>query len=151
MNTVLFVFKFRSLRYFLFLGLALSALVLTPESVRAQSRDERHTDSGGEGPTHLVLTYKSTVANRVAFRAFMETKGVTQFEQWKQAGVMKNYLILFSSFVNEQLPDMWVVIDFEKFVDVTKWQEIECKFPGGLSQEGLSLATPRTCVYADRN
>ena len=79
----------------------------------------------------------------------METKGVSQFEQWKKAGVVKNYLILFSTFVNEQLFDMWVILDFDKFADVANWQKMEHDFPGGLSPEGLALGTPRTCVYSD--
>ena len=144
----------RPLRRWAFLALALVALPFHPASLNAQTnsaRDERHGESGGEGPAHLVLTYKCPPANRAAFRAFMETQGVAQFEQWKRSGGVKNYLILFSSFVNEQLADMWVVLDFEKFVDIAKWQEIERQFPGGLSPAGLALATPRTCVYTDMN
>jgi hypothetical protein len=110
---------------------------------------ERGGNRGGEGPTHLVLTYSSSPQNRVAFREFMETKGVNQFEKWKKEGVLKNYLILFSTFVNEQLFDMWVILDFDRFADVGNWQKVERAFPGGLSAEGLALASPRTCVYTD--
>src|SRR6266487_119185 len=129
----------------------LSVLVATmlTANASAQTVGERGKNRGGEGPTHLVLTYSSTPQNRVAFREFMEMKGVNQFEKWKKDGVVKNYLILFSTFVNEQLFDMWVILDFDKFADVAHWQKVEHDFPGGLSREGLALASPRTCVYTD--
>ncbi len=97
--------------------LVLIASTLTA-TANAQTVGERGKNRGGEGPTHLVLTYSCTPQNRVAFREFMATKGVDQFEKWKKEGVVKSYLILFST-------------------------------PGGLSREGLALASPRTCVYSD--
>ena len=128
--------------------LVLVASTLTATAI-AQTVGERGKNRGGEGPTHLVLTYSCTPQNRVAFREFMATKGVDQFEKWKKDGVVKNYLILFSTFVNEQLFDMWVILDFDKFGDVANWQKVERDFPGGLSREALALASPRTCVYSD--
>ena len=128
--------------------IALVATMLTA-SANAQTVGERGKNRGGEGPTHLVLTYNCTAQNRAAFREFMETKGVNQFEKWKKDGVVKNYLILFSTFVNEQLFDVWVILDFDKFADVANWQKVERDFPGGLSREGLALGSPRTCVYSD--
>src|SRR6266404_5547208 len=126
----------------------LIALAATTLTANAQV-GERGKNRGGEGPTHLVLTYSCTPQNRVAFREFMETKGVNQFEKWKKDGVVKSYLVLFSTFVNEQLFDMWVILDFDKFADVAKWQKVEHDFLGGLSREGLALASPRTNVYSD--
>ena len=128
--------------------IALVAGTLTANA-NAQGAGERGKERGGEGSTHLILTYNCTPQNRAAFREFMETKGVNQFEKWKKDGVVKNYLILFSTFVNEQLVDMWVILDFDKFADVANWQKVERDFPGGLSPEGLRLASPRTCVYSD--
>ena len=128
--------------------IALVAVTLAVNA-NAQTVGERGKNRGGEGPTHLVMTYNCTPQNRAAFREFMETKGVNQFEKWKKDGVVKNYLVLFSTFVNEQLFDMWVILDFDKFADVANWQKVEHDFPGGLSREGLTLASPRTCVYSD--
>src|SRR6266404_4437782 len=80
--------------------LVLVASTLTA-TANAQTVGERGKNRGGEGPTHLVLTYSCVPQNRVAFREFMATKGVDQFEKWKKEGIVKNYLILFSTFVNE--------------------------------------------------
>jgi hypothetical protein len=110
---------------------------------------ERGQGRGGEGAAHLVLSYRSTPENRVAFREYMETKGVAQFEAWKKAGVMKDYLILFSTMHNAQLFDMWVFLYFDKFADIGNWYGVEQKNPGGLSAEALKLCTPVRCVYTD--
>ena len=132
------------------IAFATAFIAFTSLSARAQTLGERARGRGGEGEAHLVLTYSCPVQNRPAFRAHMEGKGVAQFEQWKKEGVVKNYLILFSHFVNAQLEDMWVILNFEKFADIGKWQAIERKFPGGLSADGLALGTPKTCVYTDK-
>jgi len=128
---------------------ALGALLLLALPARAQTAGERARDRGGLGETHLILNYACKPENRVEFRRYMETTGVDQFERWKKDGVMTSYLILFSSFVNEKLPDMWIFLDFAKFVDVEKWQAVEREHPGGLSAEGLKLARPLACVYSD--
>lgn len=128
---------------------ALGLALLGSSRASAQTVGERAMGHGGLGETHLILNYACKPEKRVAFREFMETKGVAQFEKWKSGGVIKNYLILFSSVVNEQLPDMWVILDFEKFADVEKWQAVERDNPGGLPSEALKLGHPKTTVYSD--
>jgi len=137
------------------LALALAAgLLLAPVSALAQAGvaetvGERAEGRGGEGAAHLILNYRCDPANRAAFREFMETKGVAQFEAWKKAGVMKDYLILFSTFSSSRTFDMWVTLYFDRFAHIGNWMEVEKKFPGGLSPEGLKLARPDGTVYTD--
>src|SRR2546430_169149 len=87
-------------------ALGLAAL-LSVAGLRAQgitdTVGERAENRGGEGESHLVLAYKCTPQTRAAFRAFMNTKGVAQFEAWKKQGVMANYLVLFSTLSNETM------------------------------------------------
>lgn len=137
--------------------LAFAAMLLfSPSSLLAeQTRSvaetvgERAEGRGGEGAAHLVLNYRCEPSNRAAFREFMETKGVAQFEAWKKAGVMKDYLILFSTFSSSRTFDMWVFLYFDRFAHIGNWSEVERKFPGGLSAEGLKLARPDGTVYTD--
>ena len=131
--------------------LVLAALFpsLAAQSRVAETVGERAEGRGGEGVAHLVLNYRCAPANRAAFREFMDTKGVDQFEAWKKAGVMKDYLILFSTLSSSRTFDMWVTLYFERFADIGKWFEVEKKFPGGLSAEGLKLATPDGSVFTD--
>ncbi len=89
-------------------------------------------------------------AGRLGLQSSFDDNRVAQFEQWRKAGVVANYLILFSHFANAQLEDMWVILDFAKFSDVAQWLAIERHSPGGLSPEALALATPKTCVYTDK-
>jgi hypothetical protein len=103
----------------------------------------------GEGPFSLLMSYKCEPANRAAFRAHMAGPGVRQFEAWKQGGAFKDYLILFSSFVNSRELDMLVRLDFAQYVDSEKWRVIERTYPGGLSQDALKLCSPDTAYLAD--
>jgi hypothetical protein len=123
---------------------AVGGLVGTPQTV-AQEK--------GEGPATLFITYRCDPANRPAFRRHMESVGVTQFEQWKSEGAFKDYLILFSAFVNDgpTAPDMMVRLDFARYVDTAKWRAIERSSPAGMSAEALKLCTPKTTYFADLN
>lgn len=105
----------------------------------------------GEGPASLFLTYQCKPEKRAAFRAHMAGAGVNQFEKWKQEGAYKDYLILFSAYVNagETAPDMMVRLDFAKYVDSDRWKTVERTTPGGLSAEALALCSPVTGYLAD--
>ena len=129
--------------------LLLCATLLATPRASEPLQGERARGRGGEGEVHLVLTYNCPPQNRVAFRAHMATQGVARFEAWKKSGAMQGYLILFATSVNEQLADMWVILDFAKFADIGKWQAVERDFPGGLAPAGLALGSPKTCVYTD--
>jgi hypothetical protein len=107
----------------------------------------------GEGPMSLFITYQCSPEKRAAFRAHMAGAGVNQFEKWKKDGVYKDYIVLFSSYVNsgDTAPDMLVRLDFAKYVDSANWKAIERTAPAGLSPEGLKLCTPVTSYLADLN
>lgn len=122
-----------------------AAAVLLASAGPAQAQEK------GEGPTTLFLSYKCEAAKRPAFRSYMTGKGVEQFETWKREGRFKDYLILFSSYVNSRELDMLVRLDFEKYVDTEKWKAIERNSPGGLPAEALALCSPDTAYLADLN
>jgi hypothetical protein len=132
-----------------FLFAIVFGLMAMSEAVAAETVGERSRYVGGEGEAHLVLTYKTPPEKRVAFRKYMQGPGVAQFERWKKEGVLRDYKLLFSTQVNEVLPDMWAILDFAKFSDVSRWHAVERDFPGGLAPEGLALGTPKTDVYTD--
>lgn len=106
-----------------------------------------HAQDRGEGPATLFLTYECRPENRAAFRSYAETAGVGQFERWKQERVFQDYLILFSSYVNDGTWDMLVRLDFDAYAGTEKWKAIERTMPGGLSPEALALCPPaRSCL-----
>lgn len=121
------------------LGAVLVLLIVVSTSIRAQIKDS--------GPMTIVISYSSAPEKRAAFRSFMETKGVMQFEEWKRAGVFLDYQLLFSSFTgaNPGNLDMAAILQFGSFVDVAKWKAVDRLMPGGLTSEGLALG------HADRS
>ncbi|MGJ0509709.1 MAG: hypothetical protein ACR652_21810 [Methylocystis sp.] len=129
--------------------LAIALLLSVASAPAEETVGARGHNRAGEGEMRLVLTYKAPIEKRVAFRKYMESSGVTQFEEWRSRGVFSGYKFLFATQVNEHLPDMWVIIDFAKFSDIAKWQGIERDYPGGLGPEGVVLAAPRTEIYAN--
>jgi hypothetical protein len=123
------------------IGSSAIALLLAASPAPAQEK--------GEGPTTLFLTYKCEPAKRAAFRAHMAGPGVAQFEKWKKEGVYKEYLVLFSSYVNRRELDMLVRLDFANYVDTEKWKAVERTMPGGLSADALLLCAPEQAYLAD--
>jgi hypothetical protein len=122
-------------------AIATSSLLLASAPSPAQEK--------GEGPASLFLTYKCDPARRGAFRAHMAGPGIAQFEKWKKEGVFKDYLLLFSSYVNRSEQDLLARLDFAKYVDTERWKVVEQTMPGGLSAEGLALCTPEKAYLAD--
>ncbi len=108
----------------------------TPLCVLAQIKDD--------GPAAIVITYKTSVDKRAAFRSHMETAGVRQFAQWKREGVFSRYRIFYGTYVDAGADtfDMMVILDFPSFSASARWREIEKRMPGGLSPLGLTLGAP---------
>jgi hypothetical protein len=92
----------------------------------------------------LFYSYRALPENRAALREYMDTAGVRQFEKWKSEGTIRDYVILFSSYVRiNSVPwDMLIRIDFNRYADTDKWLEVERTMPAGLSPQALALATP---------
>lgn len=101
------------------------------------------------GPTSLVITYECRPENRAAFRAFMETRGIQQFAEWKRQGVFQDYQVFFCSYTAAGVGafDMAVIMDFAHYTDLTRWKEVERHLPGGLPPEGLQLGVPNRTSF----
>ena len=99
------------------------------------------------GPTALITTYRAKPGARVKFRSIMQGEGVDQFERWKKAGVFASYQALFTSYAGDSVPDMFLVVRFNHFSDLARWQKVEETFPGGLPVDAQSLASADTSSY----
>jgi len=100
-------------------------------------------------PTALIMTYRAKPGARAKFRSIMQGEGVDQFEQWKKAGVFASYLALFTSYAGDSVPDMFLVVRFNHFSDLVRWQKIEESFPGGLPADAQLIASVDTSSTAD--
>lgn len=119
-------------------------LLVAPHAADAQIKNS--------GPMSIIIAYKSPPEKRAAFRAHMETVGVRQFEQWKNAGVFKDYQMFGASFAGQRIGnlDVAVILDFTSFAETARWKAIDKRMPGGLSPAALALghAEHLTLVYA---
>ena len=101
------------------------------------------------GPTALIMTYRAKPEARAKFRAIMQTEGIAQLEKWKTAGVFAKYQALFTAYAGNNVPDMFMVVTFDHFTDLAKWQRIEETFPGGLPPSAQAIAFADTSATAD--
>lgn len=102
-----------------------------------------------DGPTALITTYRAKPEARVKFRSIMQTEGVAQFEKWKKAGVFASYQALFTTYAANSVPDMFLVVKFNHFGDLARWQKIEETYPGGLPASAQLIAAADTSGTAD--
>lgn len=101
------------------------------------------------GPTALIVTYHARPGQRVKFREMMRTEGVAQFERWRREGVFAKYQALFTTYAGESVPDMFLVVRFDHFSDLARWQRIEENYPGGLPADAQAVASVETSATAD--
>ena len=119
---------------------AASALAMAPLAVAQADID---------GPTALITTYRARPEARTKFRSIMQTEGVAQFEKWKKAGVFASYQALFTTYAGNSEPDMFLVVKFNHFADLARWQKIEETYPGGLPASAQMIAAADTSGTAD--
>jgi hypothetical protein len=103
----------------------------------------------GDGPTHVLATYTCKPGDRGALRAHLETVGVAHFEDLKSRGIIRDYLILFSSFVNRDAWDLLTVVSFEKYTKTAAWETFAKEQAGGLPAATLSWVQPVNEYVAD--
>lgn len=121
-------------------ALALLALLIAAMPARA---------SEDTGPTSLLITYRSTPANRPAFRDYLKGAGAARFEALKREGAIKSYELLFNWYTDASTWDAMAVIRFNSYADVARWKTLERSNPGGLDAQGLALAQPLLTASAD--
>jgi hypothetical protein len=105
--------------------------------------------AGDTGPTTLIFTYKSSPSKRIALREYASRTGLKRFQKWKESGLLKDYRILFSRYVDADTWDMMALLSFARYADVGRWKEIERETPAGFTAEGLALTSAINTYPAD--
>jgi hypothetical protein len=93
------------------------------------------------GPQTLAIAYRCSPDQRANLRQIMAASGVARFEGWKKQGILKDYHILFNSYLDSETYDLLTLLTFHDFLGVNRWKEIERTTPGGLTNEALKLVT----------
>ena len=118
-------------------------IVLAGASTAARAQDQI------DGPTALIISYRARPQSRAAFRDVMKTEGVAQLNRWRQRGVFASYNALFTTYAADTTPDMFLILRFNHFTDLGRWQKIEESYPGGLTAKAQTLADADTSATAD--
>jgi hypothetical protein len=121
-------------------ALTSTALALVAQFALAQTM--------ADGPTALIATYRARPGMRVKFRSIMSTEGLAQLERWEKAGVFASYQALFTAFAADNEPDMFLIVRFNRFTDLARWQKIEETLPGGLPADAQTIASVETSATA---
>lgn len=127
------------------IAIAIPAICLSCHSdLMAQS-------DGPSAPTALIITYKAKPGERLHFLTLMRTEGISEFEKWKGEGIFAQYALLTPAFAGAgtNAPDLYAILRFSHFTDLTSWQRIERIQPGGLPLEAQSIAWADTSGIAD--
>jgi hypothetical protein len=101
------------------------------------------------GPLAMVITYRCSPDQRANLRRLMLESGVARFEAWKANGILKEYHILFNRYLDTETYDMLSLLEFSKYSDVVRWQDIEKDNPGGLGDDALELITSAVTTPVD--
>lgn len=111
-------------------------------AVQAQSSRET-------GPTTLLITYRCAPSQRVTLRSQMEGAGLARFQHWKETGILAEYRILFSRYVDTDNWDMMAILSFPSYAEVERWKRVERVNPAGLLPEALALVIGINSYAAD--
>ena len=101
------------------------------------------------GPRSLLITYRSTPANRPAFRQYLQGPASTRLTALKKSGKIADYQFLFNWYNDTLTWDAMAIVQFKDYADVAFWNQLEQTSPGGLDARGLALGQPVITVSAD--
>src|SRR5260370_40561658 len=113
------------------------------------SAQEPYSQLRSTGPQTLAIAYRCNPDQRTSLRRAMEGGGVARFENWKRQGILKDYHILFNSYLDSETYDMMSLLTFGTYADVARWKEIEKETPGGLPSDVLKLITSAVTYSLD--
>ena len=97
----------------------------------------------------LIVTYQVAPAQRPAFREQMVKTALPRLKGWKEQGLLKNYRVLASRYVDSGNWDFMAILDFARTEDVVRWKAVEQSTPAGLDPAGLALTSSISSAPAD--
>ena len=125
-------------------------IVLALALAAAAAAQEPYSKLRNEGPLGLAILYRCNLDQRTALRDAMTSGGgVARFQNWKERNVLKDYHILFNSYLDSETYDMVALLSFDDYAGVGRWREIEKHFPGGLGTEALKYITSAVTYSLD--
>src|SRR5262245_50790814 len=87
-------------------------LIAQDSSEKATPKKDPYAEMREAGPQSLAIQYRCNPDQRAALRQLMVNGGVGRFETWKQRGILKDYHILFNSYLDSETFDMLILLTF---------------------------------------
>lgn len=97
----------------------------------------------------IVITYRSSIADRSVLRREVLKDLVPRLEAWRRDGTISGYQLLFNSFVDSKTWDLLAILDFRDFDGIERWRNIERSSPGGLTAPALRILAPTSEYLMD--
>ena len=82
----------------------------------------------------------------MALKDYMRVTGLKQFAGWRDQGLIKEYRVYWSRYVDSLNWDMLIVLQFPSAQAMADWKKIEARFPAGLP---ISVAKLCTAIHTN--
>jgi hypothetical protein len=102
------------------------------------------------GPLTLVIQYKCLPSQRAEFRRRMVSTGLESYRRWQADGILSEYHLLFSRYLDTNGWDMLALLTFPRYADVARWRRVEETMPAGLPADAIPLTSTVETYPADR-
>lgn len=101
--------------------------------------------------TGLIISYKCSPAQRPDLHRYMSTDAIARFADLRRRGILMDFQVFFSRYVDNESWDAMLVLLFRHAADIGRWHDVELTSPAGLSERGLAdvrvvSTTPVTLV-----
>lgn len=108
------------------------------------------SDPRAAAPLQLVITARVAPDQRLTLRRVMQTEGLARYADLKADGILSDYRIFFSRYVDTENWDMMSLLSFPDEAAAQHWKEVEERTPAGLPPAALALAREVSTSPTDR-
>lgn len=124
----------------MFAALALIFGIVVP----ASAQDELQ-----EGPKSLVISYRTSLTHRAAFRRYLADSLAPRLRAMKARHEISDFRIFYSWYRQPSVWDGLVILRFPTYEAVARWNAVERTMPGGLDAAGQALGDPVATYSTD--
>jgi hypothetical protein len=99
---------------------------------------------------YLMITYQAAAKDRAEMWKHAQGPWRERLNAWHKEGRFAEYRLLLNSYVDDYTWDAMLILNFDGYAQVEKWNEIEREFPSGLTKAGHAILTPDYTYLANR-
>jgi hypothetical protein len=99
---------------------------------------------------YMMITYQASPKDRPAMWKYAQGPWRERLNAWLKEGRFAEYRLLLNSYVDDYTWDAMLILNFDGYEQVEKWNAVEREFPSGLTGAGLGILTPDHTYLANR-